>query len=78
MPLQKARVREAYPLLGTLKITHNNSSDVWKNIPLQNFTNKSNIDWSKSISEIDQQLYKNYNLSKDEIAFIEENVQPMN
>ena len=64
-------------MLGTLKITQNNSSDVWKNVPLQDFSNNSDIDWSKSISEIDKQLYKKYGLSKEEIAFIEDNVQPM-
>jgi hypothetical protein len=42
-----------------------------------NFTDNSDIDWSKSIPEIDQQLYKKYNLSAEEIAFIEEKVQPM-
>lgn len=65
-------------LLGTRKTTQHNSSDVWKNVPLQNFTEDSDIDWSKSISEIDQQLYKKYQLSKEEITFIEEKVQPMN
>jgi superfamily II DNA or RNA helicase len=64
-------------LLGTLKITQNNSSDVWKNVPLQDFTKKSDIDWSKSVSEIDQQLYKKYGLSDEEINFIEVKVQPM-
>jgi len=64
-------------LLGTLKITQNNSSDVWQNVPLQDFTQNSNIDWSKSISEIEKQLYEKYNLSKEEIDFIEEKVQPM-
>ena len=64
-------------MLGTLKVTQDNPKSVWKNIPLQNFTNKSDIDWSKSISEIDQQLYKKYGLSEDEIAFIEGKVQPM-
>jgi hypothetical protein len=64
-------------LLGSLKITHNNSSVVWKNVPLQNFTNKSDILWSKSILEIDQQLYKKYGLDKKEIDFIETNVKPM-
>ena len=64
-------------LLGTLKITQNNSSDVWKNVPLQDFTEKSDITWSKSISDIDHQLYEKYRLSKEEIAFIEDNVQPM-
>lgn len=43
----------------------------------QDFTENSDIDWSKSISEIDQQLYKKYGLSKEEIDFIEEKVQAM-
>lgn len=72
------KIKLTRALLGTLKITQNNSSDVWKNVPLQDFTEKSDIDWSKSISEIDQQLYKKYNLNKEEIVFIEEKVQPMN
>lgn len=44
---------------------------------MQNFTSDSDIDWTKSISEIDQQLYKKYNLSDDEINFIETKVQEM-
>lgn len=46
-------------------------------IPLQDFTDKSDIDWSKSISEIDKQLYKKYNLTQEEIYFIEKTVKPM-
>jgi len=49
-----------------------------RNTPIQNFTNQSDIDWSKSISEIDQQLYKKYNLNQDEIDFIETKVKTMN
>ena len=65
-------------LLGTLKITqHNQSKDVWKNVPIQDFSNSSDIDWSKSISEIDQQLFKKYGLSDEEITFIEEKVKEM-
>lgn len=64
-------------LLGTLKITQNNSSDVWKNVPLQDFTKNSDIDWSKSIPEIDQQLYAKYGLTAEEIGFIESMVKPM-
>jgi hypothetical protein len=33
--------------------------------------------WSQSIPEIDQQLYKKYNLSEEEIAFIESMIKPM-
>lgn len=46
-------------------------------VPLQDFTDKSDIDWSKSISEIDKQLYKKYNLTQEEIDFIEKTVKPM-
>ena len=46
-------------------------------IPVQDFTNNSDIDWSKSIAEIDKQLYSKYNLSIEEISFIEEKVKPM-
>ena len=46
-------------------------------VPLQDFTENSDIDWSKSVAEIDQQLYKKYNLSDQEIAFIESMIKPM-
>ena len=64
-------------LLSVLKITQDNPPLKWSFIPIQDFSNKSDIDWSKSISNIDQQLFKKYQLSKEEIAFIEDNVQPM-
>nr|WP_278540492.1 Eco57I restriction-modification methylase domain-containing protein [Streptococcus lutetiensis] len=65
-------------MLGTLKITQNNKTkEVWKNVPLQNFTSTSDIDWTKSIAEIDQQLYKKYGLSEEEIQFIESKVKEM-
>lgn len=46
-------------------------------IPLQDFTSTSDIDWSKDITEIDQQLYQKYNLMQDEIAYIENNILPI-
>ena len=64
-------------LLGILKVTQDNSPDKWKYVPLQNFTPASDIDWSKSISEIDQQLYKKYGLDEKEIQFIESHVKEM-
>ena len=64
-------------MLDTLKITQQNSKKKKKNVPLQDFTDKSDIDWTKSIPEIDQQLYDKYGLSDDEIAFIEKNVKEM-
>jgi hypothetical protein len=50
---------------------------VWKYVPAQDFTRSSDIDWTKSIPEIDAQLYAKYGLDDDEIAFIEANVKPM-
>ncbi len=64
-------------LLGVLKITQHNPQSNWSYIPLQDFTSKSDIDWSKSIPEIDQQLYKKYGLSQEEIDFIETHVKEM-
>ncbi|MDT2735468.1 Eco57I restriction-modification methylase domain-containing protein [Enterococcus thailandicus] len=65
-------------MLGTMKITqHNQSKEVWKNVPLQDFSSNSDIDWTKSIPEIDQQLYKKYGLNQEEINFVEKKVKPM-
>ena len=83
-------------MLGTLKATNGLKQNVWVNLPKQNFKNhtdaevkkdKSLIDWSKSIKElddkankkydcnsinqIDAQLYKKYKLSKEEVQYIE-------
>jgi len=45
---------------------------------LPNFDDiKSDIDWSKSITEIDNQLYAKYDLSEEEITFIESRVRSM-
>lgn len=64
-------------LLGILKVTQDNNSEVWEFVPLQDFSSTSDIDWSQSISDIDKQLYKKYNLNNEEIAFIENMVIPM-
>ena len=66
-------------MLGIMKTTQNNQSKTaWSKIPLQTFSLASDIDWSKSIIEIDQQLYKKYNLTPKEIDFIESHVKDMN
>lgn len=64
-------------LLSVLKITQDNPPLKWSMIPTQDFSNNSDIDWTKSISEIDKQLNIKYGLTDDEIAFVEDNVQQM-
>lgn len=59
------------------KASQDATAKTYRFVPLQDFTAKSDIDWSKSVSEIDKQLYKKYNLSKDEIEFIETKVKEM-
>lgn len=67
----------ARTMLGVLKITQDNPPEKWKYVPLQDFTNHSDIDWTKSVHEIDLQLYDKYGLSADERNFIETHVKAM-
>lgn len=64
-------------MLGILKITQHNPPEKWRYVPLQDFTSLSDIDWSKSVAEIDRQLYAKYGLSDEEINFIETHVKEM-
>ncbi|NYF16502.1 hypothetical protein HDC37_001327 [Microbacterium sp. AK009] len=75
--LAYVKTKFARALLGVLKITQHNPAKVWKYVPIQDFTSASDIDWSKSIPEIDAQLYAKYGLDDAEIAFIESHVKSM-
>lgn len=75
--LKYVKSKFARAMLGVLKITQDNPAKTWKYVPLQDFTSASDIDWSKSIAEIDQQLYAKYKLDAGEIEFIETHVKPM-
>jgi hypothetical protein len=75
--LKYIKTKFARTMLGILKITQDNTKSKWAKVPLQDFTLNSDIDWTKSIPEIDQQLYTKYGLSQDEIDFIEEKVKTM-
>ena len=67
----------ARTMLGILKITQDNPPEKWKYVPLQDFTSSSDIDWSKSVHEIDLQLYDKYGLTAEERNFIETHVKEM-
>lgn len=64
-------------LLGSILLTQNIVRDKFRFVPIQDFTENSDIDWSKSVEEIDKQLYAKYQLSDDEISFIESMIKPM-
>jgi len=75
--LKYVKSKFARTMLGILKITQDNNRETWAKVPLQDFTSSSDIDWSKTIPEIDQQLYAKYGLSEEEIDFIETKVKEM-
>lgn len=67
----------ARALLSVTKKTQMITPRNFKYVPLQDFTSSSDIDWSKSIHEIDLQLYDKYGLTDAERSFIETHVKPM-
>lgn len=75
--LKYIKTRFCRAMLGTLKTTQDNPARTWVNVPLQDFTSDSDIDWSKSIDEIDEQLFDKYGLTDEEREFIKEKVQKM-
>ncbi len=64
-------------LVSIKKKTQNGPRGVYQFVPIQDFTPDSDIDWTKPIAEIDQQLYKKYGLDENEIAFIESMIRTM-
>lgn len=75
--LKYIKTKYSRAMLSILKVTQNNAKPTWKLVPLQDFTNHSDIDWTKSVHEIDLQLYDKYGLSADERNFIETHVKAM-
>jgi hypothetical protein len=64
-------------MVGILKTSQNILQNVYQFVPIQDFTPESDIDWTKSIEDIDKQLYEKYKLSNEEIEFIEKMIKPM-
>lgn len=71
------KTRFARTLIGVLKVTQEINPAKFKYVPLQDFTSSSDIDWTKSVHEIDLQLYKKYGLNEEERNFIETHVKEM-
>lgn len=75
--LTYVKTKFARALLGVLKVTQDLTPGKWAYVPLQDFTPTSDIDWAQPIPAIDQQLYRKYGLTEEEIAFIESHVKEM-
>ena len=64
-------------MVGILKVSQNIYRNVYKFVPLQDFTSNSGIDWKQTIADIDNQLFKKYGFDKNEIEYIETMIKPM-
>ncbi|MDY0236934.1 MAG: Eco57I restriction-modification methylase domain-containing protein [Gudongella sp.] len=65
-------------LIGVLKTTQHITPDTFRFVNNQDFSSHSDIDWSKSIPDIDDQLFLKYDLSDADVNFIKKHVQEMN
>ena len=59
------------------KASQDASSKTYRFIPMEDFTSESDIDWSKSINEIDEQLFDKYGLSMEERKHIKSSIKDM-
>lgn len=64
-------------MVGILKVSQNIYQNVYKLVPMQDFSSKSDIDWSLPVSDVDKQLYKKYSLTEEETQYIEDIIKPM-
>lgn len=76
--LKNTSIQNSFIYLLLLLKSHNTRHKVFIDLfPLQDFTSKSDIDWSQSVTDIDCQLYAKYGLTEDEISFMESMIKPM-
>ena len=61
-------------LVGIQKTTQHTGSKAYRFVPILDFKSNHEINWEQSVSEIDKQLYEMFELSEEEIKFIEEKI----
>ncbi|MGE6895623.1 Eco57I restriction-modification methylase domain-containing protein [Priestia flexa] len=71
------KTRFARYLHSLAKGSQDATSRTFKFVPIQDFSNDSEIDWSVSVQEVDNQLYKKYGLTDEEINHIEKRIKTM-
>lgn len=59
-------------MISQIKKTQNAARGVYKFVPMFDFTDNKLIDWTADLDKLNNKLYKLYNLSSDEIKYIEE------
>lgn len=64
-------------LVSVMKITQQAAVKIYQMVPLQDFTESSDIDWTKSVDEVDEQLFDKYELTTSERAYIKKLIKPL-
>ncbi|ACZ01887.1 restriction endonuclease [Streptobacillus moniliformis] len=64
-------------LISIAKANQNGTKITYRFVPIQDFSDKSDIDWSKSIKEIDEQLFDKYELTSTEREHIRSSIKEM-
>ncbi len=57
-------------MISILKVSQNVTQTVYQFVPMQNFKNNSDISWSAGIDNLDEQLFKKYNFTEEQIDWI--------
>lgn len=58
-------------MLSILKVTQHNAPKTWECVPMQDFTDESDINWDAPLHAIDRQLYDKYKLDIHERLWVE-------
>lgn len=64
-------------MISIVKASQNVTQIVYQFVPMQNFTDSSDINWKVSVTDIDKQLYNKYGLNNEEINHIEHSIKPI-
>ena len=62
-------------LISQIKKTQNAARNVYKYVPCFDFKSNNQIDWDKSLNDIDNQIFNFFKLSNDEIIYIKKSVK---
>lgn len=62
-------------MIGLLKTSQNIYQNVYRFVPLQDFSNNSDINWRNNIDSIDEQLFSKYKLSDKEVETIKTKIK---
>jgi|LSQX01.2.fsa_nt_gb hypothetical protein len=71
------RTKFARYLHSLAKISQHGTKQTYRFVPMQDFTDNSDVDWTKSIADIDEQLFDKYHLSSEEREHIKNSIKDM-